>query len=198
MKFIGITGGVGAGKSELLHFMEREYPVRVLLADEVAHELMEPGTECYKEIVNAFGNEDIFQPDGTFDRIKLAKVIFSDIEKREKMNAIVHPAVKAEVLRQVELERQKGEIQAFILEAALLIEDNYHKVCDELWYIYTREDVRRSRLKASRGYSDEKIDAIFKSQLSEVVYRQYCKQVIDNNGTTDEAFAQIRVMFNQL
>jgi len=198
MRFIGITGGVGAGKSELLHFMEREYPVRVLLADEVAHELMEPGTACYEEIVRVFGTEDIFQTNGTFDRIKLAEVIFSDIEKREKMNAIVHPAVKAEVLRQVELERQKGELQACILEAALLIEDNYHKVCDELWYIYTREDVRRSRLKASRGYSDEKIDAIFKSQLSEEVYRQYCKRVIDNNGTTEEAFAQIRAMFNQL
>ncbi|MBO5303491.1 MAG: dephospho-CoA kinase [Lachnospiraceae bacterium] len=195
MKFIGITGGVGAGKSELLHFMEKEYPVKVVLADELAHELMMPGAVCFNRIKEAFAGEDIFSSDGRLDAGKMAQVIFSDENKRERMNEIVHPAVKQEVLRRVEKERQKGEISCFILEAALLIEDGYDKICDELWYIYTAKDVRRARLKSSRGYSDAKIDAIFASQLSEETYRKYCKVVIDNNDSLEKSFCQIRQAF---
>lgn len=192
MKFIGITGGVGSGKSAILHYIEQEYEARVLLADELAHELMQPGTECFQEIVESFEKEDIFTPQRELDSLKMAQVIFSDDKKREKMNGIVHPAVKREVLRQVAIEREKQQISCFILEAALLIEDGYDKICDELWYIYTSKENRRKRLKESRGYSDEKIDAIFNSQLSEEIYRKYCKIVIDNNGTLEETFRQIR------
>lgn len=195
MKFIGITGGVGAGKSEILHYIEKEYPAKVLLADELAHELMMPGTKCFEEIQKAFGTEDIFTLQGGLDAGKMAKVIFSDAEKRECMNQIVHPAVKREILRLVEEEEEKGEISYFILEAALLIEDGYDKICDELWYIYTSRENRRKRLRESRGYSDEKIDAIFDSQLPEKTYRNYCKQIIDNNGTLEETFRQIKQAF---
>ncbi len=198
MKFIGITGGVGAGKSELLHFMEKEYPAKVLLADELAHELMMPGTECFAQIKETFAEEDIFSPEGGLDAEKMAKVIFSDENKRERMNGIVHPAVKQEVLRRAESERQKGEISCFILEAALLIEDGYDKICDELWYIYTTKDIRRERLKKSRGYSDAKIDAIFASQLSEETYRKYCKVVIDNNDSLEKSFEQLRQIFAEM
>lgn len=198
MKFIGITGGVGAGKSELLHFMEKEYPAKVLLADELAHELMMPGTECFAQIKETFAEEDIFSPEGGLDAEKMAKVIFSNENKRERMNGIVHPAVKQEVLRRAESERQKGEISCFILEAALLIEDGYDKICDELWYIYTTKDIRRERLKKSRGYSDAKIDAIFASQLSEETYRKYCKVVIDNNDSLEKSFEQLRQIFAEM
>lgn len=198
MKFIGITGGVGAGKSELLHFMEREYPVKVLLADELAHELMLPGTACFDKIREEFAGEDIFSPEGTLDAKKMAEVIFSKDANRIRMNGIVHPAVKQEILHRVETERKKGEISCFILEAALLIEDGYDKICDELWYIYTSKDIRRARLKASRGYTDAKIDAIFASQLPEEVYRKYCKIVIDNNDSLEKTFQQIRQIFAEI
>ena len=82
-------------------------------------------------------------------------------------------------------------LQFLFLEAALLIEEHYDAICDELWYIYTNEDKRRARLIASRGYSNEKIDQIFKSQLSEETYRRACKVVIDNNGTVEQALEQI-------
>ena len=193
MKFIGITGGVGAGKSELLHYIEREFSAKILLADELAHELMRSGTECFLEIQNAFAGEDLYAPDGSFDSGKLAKVIFSDPEKRKMLNAIVHPAVKREILRLAERERKAGTYAYFILEAALLIEDGYDKICDELWYIDAKEELRRKRLKESRGYSDEKIDAIFKSQLSREEYGRYCRVVIDNSGILEDAFEQIRV-----
>ena len=192
MIFIGITGGVGAGKSEILNHILTKEGARVMLADEIAHELMEPGQEAYLEICKVFADEDIFMKDNpAFDRGKLAQVIFSDDNKRKKLNAIVHPAVKNYVRKQYQLEKERGTIQVLVLEAALLIEGHFDEICDELWYIYTSEENRRARLKASRGYSDEKIDGIFKSQLQEEEFRKATQVVIDNNNTVEETFRQI-------
>ncbi len=213
MKFIGITGGVGAGKSAILSYLKEKPKTKVMLADEIAHKLMEPGTACYEEIVRVFEQEDIFQVEEAsqsfavssdysktatgeekkppFDRRKLAAVIFADDAKRARMNAIVHPAVKDYVKEFFVRENLKGELYLLILEAALLIEEKYDEICDELWYIYTSEDNRRQRLKESRGYSDEKIDSIFKSQLSEEEFRSNTQVTIDNNGDLEETYKQI-------
>ena len=194
MRFVGITGGVGAGKSAILSYLERKPKTKVMLADEIAHDLMEPGTDTYQKLVEKFRDEDIFQDtveNSPFHRGKLATVIFSNEEKREALNAIVHPAVKAYVQRVFEKEQQKDELDYLILEAALLIEEDYGAICDELWYIYTSEENRRARLKESRGYSDEKIDSIFKSQLSEAEFRAGTQVTIDNNGSLEETFGQI-------
>ena len=191
MKFIGITGGVGAGKSEILHYLETKDGVKVMLADEIAHELMLPGTECYQKLKDMFSDEDIWNEDGSFDRKKLATVIFSDEKKRDTLNGIVHPAVKKYIRTVADTERENGVLKILVLEAALLIEEHYDEICDELWYIYTREDIRKERLMRSRGYSPEKVQQIFDSQLQEAVYRKYCKVVIDNNGTVEDAIRQI-------
>ena len=196
MKFIGITGGVGAGKSAILSYLANKPKTKVMLADEIAHELMEPGTDCYNQIVEAFAGEDIFDLPVSlekipFDRKKLAQVIFSDDAKRERMNAIVHPAVKEYVHKVYTEELEKGQIELLVLEAALLIEEKYDEICDELWYIYTNEENRRLRLKESRGYSDEKIDSIFASQLGEEEFRSATSVTIDNNGDLEETYRQI-------
>ncbi|MCR5469085.1 MAG: dephospho-CoA kinase [Lachnospiraceae bacterium] len=195
MRFIGITGGVGAGKSFILRYLEDAYNARVLLTDEIAHYLMEPGTECYEELLGVFGEDDVYLEDGTFDKKALASVIFNDDEKREALNRIVHPAVKREVLRLSDEERKANEHELLIVEAALLIEEHYDEICDELWYVYTSEENRRARLKETRGYSDEKIDDIFASQLGEDEYRKSCKKVIDNNNDKEKVKEDIdRIM----
>lgn len=205
MRFIGITGGVGAGKSAILSYLAQKPNTKVMLADEIAHTLMEPGTKCYENIVECFQGEDIFQESSDvsqrmsceepkmprFDRGKLATVIFSDEGKRAAMNSIVHPAVKEYVRQQYEAELAKKELDLLVLEAALLIEEKYDELCDELWYIYTSEENRRKRLIESRGYSQEKIDNIFNSQLSEKDFRNHTQVVIDNNGKLEETFRQI-------
>jgi len=191
MKFIGITGGVGAGKSAILDYLKNKPDTKVMLADEIAHELMVPGTQCYDRLKAEFGTEDIYQKDGFLDRIKLAQVIFSDDEKRKKLNGIVHPAVRKYVIGQAAYERKEGKIKLLVLEAALLIEEHYDEICDELWYIYTSEENRRIRLKKQRNYSDEKISEIFNSQLTDEKFRKACRVVIDNNGTIEAAAAQI-------
>ena len=196
MKFIGITGGVGAGKSAILSYLANKPKTKVLLADEIAHELMEPGTDCYNAIVETFAGEDIFDMPISLEKIpfhrgKLAEVIFSNDTKRALMNAIVHPAVKQYVREVYEAEQAKGQLDLLVLEAALLIEEKYDEICDELWYIYTNEDNRRIRLKESRGYSDEKINNIFASQLSEEEFRSATSITIDNNGDLEETYRQI-------
>lgn len=191
MLFIGITGGVGAGKSAILNYLAKHYNCRVMLADEIAHDVMEPGTDCYKKLQQLFAEDDIFLPNGQIDRPKLAKVLFTDADKRSALNGIVHPAVHAYVKEQTKLERERNELDLLVLEAALLIEEHYDAICDELWYIYTSEENRRIRLKENRGYSDEKIDSIFQSQLTEAEFRKHCTQEIGNNAATDDAFRQL-------
>ena len=191
MRFIGITGGVGAGKSEILSYLAKKPNTKVMLADEIAHELMQAGTVCYDKIVDAFGAEKICLPEGGFDRRKLADVIFSDDANRKRMNDIVHPAVKEYVRQRAAEEQKRGSLELLVLEAALLIEEHYDEICDELWYIYTKERIREARLIKSRGYSPEKVQQIFASQLSEAEYRASCKIVIDNNGTVEETIRQI-------
>ena len=191
MRFIGITGGVGAGKSEILAYLKKRKDTRVLLADEIAHDLMLPGNECYERICTRFPDESLRDEKGMFQKEQLAKVIFQDTANRAAMNVIVHPAVKEYVKKVFGEEQRKGQLKYLFLEAALLIEEQYDKICDELWYIYTSEENRRIRLKESRGYSDAKIDAIFASQLTEEEFKKACKVVIDNNGSREELYKQI-------
>lgn len=191
MKFIGITGGVGAGKSAILDFIREHYRAKVVLADDLAKELMEPGTACHKKLLEAFCSDGVFDEAGVMDREKMAALLFTKPGKRQEMNAIVHPAVKEEILRQVAEEREKGELSYFFLEAALLIEEHYDAICDELWYIYTSEEKRRQRLEQNRGYSPERIERMMASQLPEQVFFEHCAVVIDNNGTPEEAIRQV-------
>lgn len=195
MKIIGITGGVGSGKSRVLSYMEEAYNAVVCQADHVAWELQEPEQKCYAQIVKHFG-KDILNDDGTINRKKLGQIVFNDNEQLLVLNGIMHPAVKETIVQMIQSEQEKGT-DYFVLEAALLLEDGYSQICDELWYIYTDEDTRRLRLKESREYSDEKINAIMASQLSEEVFRKECQILIDNSGDFKDTCYQIEKFMKQ-
>ena len=190
MKLIGVTGGVGAGKSQVLGYIRDTYKARILLADEAANDLKKPGMPCYEPVIATLGRQ-ILQEDGTINNKKMAEAIFASSEKLAQINAIIHPAVRTYIMEQIRLERESGVNDFFFLEAALLIEEGYDCICDELWYIYTTEENRRKRLMESRGYSKEKVAQIFQSQLSEETYRKYCATVIDNNGAKEDAIRQV-------
>lgn len=177
---IGITGGIGAGKSQVLALMEQEFGAAVLVADEIAHQLTEPGYSCYEHIRREFGGE-ILLPDGRIDRKKLADVVFADPVRLKTLNQIVHPMVKESIRGEISRLQSEDPGKIIVIEAALLIEDNYDEICDEIWYIYADETVRRERLKKSRGYTDGKIDDIMKNQLSDEEFRKNCQKVIDNS-----------------
>ena len=182
MKVIGITGGVGAGKSEVLAYLAKRPACRIIMADRVAHELEEPGGVCHGRIVSLLGQE-ILAPDGSIDKAKMASRIFAEQDILRQVNEIIHPAVKEYITGVIAEEKKRGELSFLFLEAALLIEDGYERIVDEMWYIHTDEAVRRKRLKASRGYTDAKIDAIMQEQLSEDAFYRHCSVVIDNSKT---------------
>lgn len=186
MRTIGITGGVGAGKSTVLAFLEKECGAFVIQADKVGHLVMEPGEECYEPVIRLFGKE-IIKNDKTIDRKMISDVVFVQPEKLEKLNAIIHPAVKRYIRRSLEEQRERRR-NLCIVEAALLLEDNYQDFCDEVWYVHTDREIRIARLMESRGYTREKAENIIASQASEEFFRAHADYVIENNGNLGETF----------
>lgn len=190
MKVIGITGGVGAGKSQVLDYLRKNTDCRIIIADQVAHALEEPGEICYEQIIDLLGKE-VTSADGRIDKGKMAARIFDDKEILVKVNEIVHPAVKKYITEAIDEARKEGRLQYLFIEAALLIEDGYEQIVDEMWYVHTDAEVRRERLKTGRGYSDERIDRIMMGQLSEEVFYRHCPVVIENSGTLENVYSQI-------
>ena len=190
MKVIGVTGGVGSGKSLILNFLKDNYNCEIIMADDLAKDLCRKGEMCYKPLVKLLGNKVLGEND-EIDRRVMAQMIFNDDDLRTKVNGIIHPSVKKYILKRIAYLRRKKDIDFLFIEAALLIEDGYKDIVDELWYIYTDEAVRRERLKASRGYSYAKIDDIMASQLSEEEFRLNSDFEIDNSGASEDSFRQI-------
>lgn len=190
MRIIGITGGVGAGKSELLSYVEKNYNCQVILADQVAHLLQRKGEACYDALVEVLGR-DCLRGDGSINKKKMAERIFADSALLQKVNEVVHPAVKEWILSQIDKAKREGILDFLFIEAALLIENGYENIADELWYIYADKEIRRERLRISRAYSDQKIEQIMASQLSEDRFRSHCTVEIDNGGTLEDACNQI-------
>lgn len=187
---IGITGGVGAGKSTLLSYIKDNYNCLVILSDDVANDIKKKGFPAYDALVETLGR-GILSEDGEIDKALMAKAIFNDKNKLKTVNNILHPAVNQYIINIVDDERKRGVYDFVFVEAALLIENGYDKIVDEMWYVYADEDTRRKRLKASRGYSDQKVTDIFKSQLSDETFREHCEFVIDNSGEDSKAFSEI-------
>lgn len=181
IKVLGITGGVGAGKSTVLTYLQEKYHAEVLQLDAAAHVLMEPQRECYDQIVAVFGR-DILAKDGAIDRGRLYQKAFVSEQQVKRLNEIVHPQVKEYVKRWIGEKRTEGEAPFLVLEAALLLEDHYDQICDEIWYIFVRDEVRTQRLAASRGYTEEKTARILKNQKSEEQFRAACQFVVDNSS----------------
>ena len=186
MVTIGITGGVGAGKSTVLDFLEERYQAYVMKADEIGHLVMEPGQACYEPVTALFGKQ-VIKEDKTIDRRLVSDVVFSHPEMLEKLNQIIHPAVKQYIREQLMLKKQQGQ-KVCVVEAALLLEDHYQEFCDTIWYIHTDEEIRIQRLIENRGYTREKSVSIIASQAPEAFFRANADYVVVNNGN----FAQTR------
>ena len=184
MKIIGITGGIGSGKSVVLNMLHDKYDARIVEADKVAHMLQEPGQTVYNRIVECFGNV-ILSEDGSIDRIKLGKLVMNDEEKLEQLNHLVHPAVKEYILSDIE-ENRKSMTKLYVIEAALLIQGGYKEICDEMWYIKADIDTRICRLIQSRGYSEDRALQVIKNQPDESFYIENSDIILDNSGTVKD------------
>lgn len=182
MKIIGLTGGVGSGKSIVAHILKENYDCYLLIADEIGKICMERGQDAYKKIVDTFGIQ-ILLKNQEIDRNHLGKIVFQHQALLDQLNQIVHPCVRSYIEKEMKKIKESGLYHYLIIESAILIEAGYQEICDEIWYVYVKEEVRRERLIKSRGYTEEKIDHIMNNQLSEKEFRSYATKVIDNNGS---------------
>lgn len=179
MIVIGITGGIGCGKSRVCNYLKEKYGAEVLTADTIAHEVIAPDGEAYEEYLGLFGEECLL-PDGTFDRKKIGDLAFSDPGMIRRMNSIIHPAVKRTIIKRIGEAEENGK-DLCVIEAALLIEAGYRDLCREYWYVYADLPTRVSRLLESRDITEEKIDSIVSRQQAEEVFRSECEFTIDNS-----------------
>ena len=187
---IGITGGIGSGKSVVTSLLRDKFDAAVIDTDTIGHEVMEIGKSAYKKVVEIFGNKVIAE-DGSIDRKKLGSLVFDNRELLCKLNDIIHPAVEAEVDKRIAEFTQK-KYKYIALETALLIKVGYNRKCDKVWFVYADKDIRLKRLYDNRGIDKGKAGKIFESQNTEEEFRQIADDIIDNSGSEAETEIQIK------
>ncbi|HCP60580.1 MAG TPA: dephospho-CoA kinase [Dehalococcoidia bacterium] len=200
MRVIGLTGGIGSGKSTVSLFLA-ELGAVVIDADKVGHEAFKPGTESWKEIIAAFGRE-VLTPDGEIDRRRLGEIVFGKPELLSRLNRVMHPRVYDMVKAQLEEYRQRG-VKAVVLEAPLLIEVNTKgasliKLVDEVWVTVASEATVVRRLEGRSDLSRQQALARIKSQLSSKERIKRADVVINNNGDLDDLKARVGRLWQRL
>jgi len=185
---IGLTGSIATGKSTVSRMLKQKgYPI--VDADEISRLVAEPGSLVLDSIAEAFGT-DILLPNGSLNREKLGSLIFNDEEKRKKLNGIIHPAVRQEMIRQKEEWLEKGA-NTVIMDIPLLFESKLQSYVDKIIVVSAAPAIQRERLIARNGYSAAEADARINSQLPIAEKEKGADAVIDNNGTVEETENQL-------
>ncbi|MBQ1424058.1 MAG: dephospho-CoA kinase [Lachnospiraceae bacterium] len=195
---LGITGGIGSGKSVVADILSRQYGYRVLSTDDIAKELEKPGHAVYDELVEAFGR-GILQDEGLsqeerpavacrpIDKVKFGALIYSDPAVMERAEGIIHPATWG----YVEDEIAAHPDEDIAVESALPCE-RYRRMCDEIWYVYADEETRIRRLMETRGYPEEKCRSILAEQITDEEFIAYADYIVENGGSIEDTAARIR------
>ncbi|WP_226667081.1 dephospho-CoA kinase [Metabacillus litoralis] len=192
---IGLTGGIASGKSTVSSML-REKRICVIDADHIARFVVEVGAPAYNQIVQEFG-EGILKEDKTINREKLGEIIFSDNKQREKLNKIVHPAVRKEMLTQVEEEKRK-QAHAVVLDIPLLFESKLTYMVDTILLVYVDRKTQIKRLMERNDYTEKEAEMRIKSQLPLDDKRKLADHIIDNNGTLEETTLQLNKLLNKV
>jgi len=195
MKVIGLTGGIGSGKSKVSQFLA-ELGAVILNADEVGHEAFKPDTEIWRQVVAAFGRR-ILTPDGNIDRKKLGNIVFGNPESLSRLNQIMHPRLYALVKAQLEEYRRQG-VAVAVLEAPLLIEAGWTSLVDEVWVTTASETTVLKRLEERTGLSQVESLTRIHSQLSSAERVKYADVVINTDCDLDEVKAKVKELWQRL
>jgi dephospho-CoA kinase len=185
---IGLTGPIGCGKSTVASWLAG-YGLVVVDADDVARDVVEPGTPGFDAVVDAFGG-DLVQPDGSLDRSALGRAVFSDPDALRRLERIVHPAVRPKILEQV-LAADAANAPGVVIEAIKLIEGGLATFCDEVWLVVCDPAAQRSRLEA-RGLDAATAEARIAAQDDPATrLRPHATRVIDTSGSEEAARATV-------
>lgn len=194
MKIIGLTGGIGSGKSEIAAYL-KELGAAVIDADKVGHEILNPGAPGWQKVVEAFGKE-ICDSEGRIDRKKLAKIVFQDPQAIEKLNGITHPAILDEIKSRLKNFEKQG-YKAAVVEAALLIEAGWAPFMDRIWLSIAPKDITLARL-SKRGLSDQEAKARIAAQIPGETKIKQASAVIVNDGSIQELRQKVAKLWNEL
>jgi len=195
MKVIGLTGGIGSGKSTVAQFLA-ELGAVVLDADKVGHVAFKLGTEAWREVVAAFGRQ-ILTPDGEIDRRKLGEVVFGNPEALLRLNQIMHPQIGKMVKAQFEEYRRQG-VRVVVLEIPLLLETGGTSLVDEVWVTVASESTVLRRLEERSGLSRQQSLARIRSQMSNEERVKHADEVINNDDSLDELKAKVKELWQKL
>ena len=195
MFVIGLTGGIGSGKSTVSDML-RAKGAAIVYADQIGHEVYRPGTPVWEQVVAAFGRE-VLGEDGQVDRRKLGQLVFSDPKARRRLDAITHPSMEqmmAEMLG--ELRRQGTRVA--VLEAAILIEAGWDHLADEVWVTVVSPEVAAQRSMERSGLSREQAAARIAAQLSNEERLKHAQVVIDTNCSLAEVAERVGELWEDL
>ena len=195
MRKIGLTGGIASGKSTVAAML-RELGFDVIFADEISRHLLDPGQPAYDETVRAFGRE-IVLADGTLDRKKIAAIVFADRAKLDRLNAVIHPRVEAQMLKQLTEWQREGNRKVAFVEAALLVEAGYMKDLDGLVVTWCRPEQQMERLTA-RGMSEQEARARIAAQMPVEEKLKLATYKIDCSQSMDETRRQVQQLAKTL
>jgi dephospho-CoA kinase len=195
MIIIGLTGGIGSGKSTAAALLEQK-GARIIDADRVGHEIYKGGSEGWREVVEAFGPE-VVGPDGEIDRRKLGQIVFNSPESLKRLNAITLPHMRAELSRKLEELRQAGT-EVAVIDGTRLGAEGWHDLVDEVWLVTAPNEIARERVSVARNRSPEEVEAVLKSQLSNEERKKYAHEVIDNSGTLSDLEDRMEELWERL
>jgi dephospho-CoA kinase len=184
MLTIGLTGGIGSGKSTVAQILG-EFGAPILDADKVAHTTYAPGGPAYDAVIAAFGAQ-VLASDRTIDRKKLGSIVFGNPEQLNKLTSIVWPATFESIRRDVTELRASGATLPIVVEAAILIEANWHSLFDEIWLVRAPREQVVTRIEIQRGLKPTETEARIRAQLSDEDRAKHATLVIENNGSIEE------------
>ena len=187
---IGLTGGIGSGKS-IASDVLKSYGSSIIDVDLVAREIVRPGTRALSQIEKAFG-KDVLLENGELDRKLLGSIVFDDSEKLKKLNEITHKDIKVRTKEIIDCLVNIGE-RVIIIDAALLFEIGLNEFTDMVWYIYSSEDVRISRIRERNGLAE--LDAISRIRTQNECYKNLADEIIINEGSVKELEKSLRILW---
>lgn len=197
---IGLVGGVGSGKSHLARLLRDTHPIEIVEGDPAGHQVLtEPQTK--DRLRKSFGSA-VFTPAGEVDRRQLGRLVFGSapeqLAARKQLEQIVHPRIAEILARQVALARSHPQVEAVILDAALLLEAGWRDLCDVVVFIDTPLEQRVERVKNSRGWSRDELQRREASQFPVERKRKEAQYVVDNSGEVQDAQRQLESIYSRV
>lgn len=193
MRVLGLTGGIGSGKS-LVASMFAALGAEVIDADQLARDVVEPGQPALTEIVEAFGSE-MLQPNGRLDRARLAGVVFADPAARMTLDAITHPRIRERMRQEVEARAQQPGL--LILDIPLLYESGRENTVEKVVVVWVDRPTQLQRLMGRDGLSHEQATQRLAAQLPLDEKRSRADEVIDNSGTPAQTRQQVEAVYRR-